>query len=768
MDDFFDDDLDDLNDNTLQELENNAIQFTQAHKSLAPSQFQDQNRLDYDYEDYEDDDLDDTVVQNALQAQPALAAQSAALTGQLPARVAHQQQQQNTWGPVPIPASRIYPNAAGSNASRPFGAAATVSRTSQQIPPRSQTPAYGQLPYPGAALPRPPPPIPSAYRASQAQRPPAAPSREIAALEAQIKDLRSKLDTKNGEIGIVRSRLEKSQTDHERELKALKVQTAEQLAKQQRAIDAAAAARQTAVTELEFTKRDLGEELSRARRQDVAGTPKKNATTKAWGVSDGFEDIEMAGSPSKGQRGRTAGAVAASVVEPPPKLLRTPTKNKRKRAIMESPVMALETHSEDVVMTDGADIQNKHWDRAFPTNQQNEPFDYMKFILNHSAARDRPLSFQFLSSFELPSRPGESLSSILLKKLSSAGDPQDPTRLPIEFCLEVIRLWDSCKKEGILAPIMELVSLVTITLQLQTVALAPYIAPSLLMVAMDSSYEVAIPRFNNPKSVEPTDESFITFRDNIDTKRILSLLYLTALGCATSEPDGGGVPPAIVEFWSSVHIHFVLMNLSRKQPAEDFVTMLQLLGTSVFPDSIGPINPDKTPEIVAQLLINRVSTHLTDTQRQDVDELGMRNIRLTVLQTLSSFARCEFGLAQLVKHDWLITRLVTLLSYCIEELYDSELPYSSSDTHALAESLQLLVTHTVLLLHLIITTLDPATVSAKLAKTVGCAQRYQLSLARLNFADDLVSDETAELAHELLELAVTSEAGEELGEFFGG
>ncbi|KAI0150753.1 hypothetical protein GGR57DRAFT_471446 [Xylariaceae sp. FL1272] len=766
MDDFFDDDLDDLNDNALQELENNAIQFTQAHKSLAPSQYQNHTELDYDYED---DDLDDTDVQNAFQAQPALSSQSAAVAGQVHARLAHQQQQQNTWGPVPIPASRIYPNAATSNVSRPLGAIATVSRTSQQIPPRSQAPAYGQLPYAGAVLPRPPPSIPSVYRSSQAQRPPAAPSsREIAALEAQIKDLKSKLDTKTGEIGIVRSRLEKSQIDHERELKALKVQTAEQLAKQQRAIDAATAAQKTAVTELEFTKRDLGEELSRARRQDVAGTPKKNAATKAWGVSDGFEDIEMAGSPSRGQRGRTTGAVAASVVEPPPKLLRTPTKNKRKRAAMESPVMALETHSEDVVMMDNADIQNKHLDQAFPAHQQHELFDYMKVILNHSRARGRPPSVQFLSSFELPSRPGESLSSILVRKLSTAGDPQDPTRLPIEFCLEVIRLWDSCKREGILAPITELVSLVSFTLQLQTVALAPYIAPSLLTVAMDSSYEVAIPRFNNPKPGEPTDASFIAFRDNIDTRQILSLLYLTALGCATSEPDGGGVSAPITEFWSSVHIHFVLMNLSRKQPAEDFITMLRLLGTSVFPNSIGPINPDKTPEIVAQLLIDRVSTHLIDTQRQDVDEMGFRNIRLTVLQTLSSFAGCKFGLAQLVKHDWLITRLVTLLSYCIEELYDSGMQYSSSDTHPLVESLQLLVTHTMLLLHLIMTTLDPTTVSAKLAKTVGCAQRYQLSLARLNFADDLVSDETAELAHELLELAVTSEAGEELGEFFGG
>ncbi|KAK5633695.1 hypothetical protein RRF57_009409 [Xylaria bambusicola] len=288
---------------------------------------------------------------------------------------------------------------------------------------------------------------------------------------------------------------------------------------------------------------------------------------------------------------------------------------------------------------------------------------------------------------------------------------------------------------------------------------------------MDACYEVAIPRFNNSVPGDPTDEAFIKFRDNIDTNKILSLLYLTVLGCATSEPVGGSILSPAVDFWNSVHIQFVLMLLNSKQPVGDFTATLRLLCTSVFPDSIGPINPDKPPEEVGRLLIDRISAHLTETPRWDIDEARLREVRLAALQTLSAFARSSLGLMQLAKHDWMIPRLVTLLSYSIDELYDGDMQYSSAAGDGPPCGLQRLVAHAMLLLHMVITAplgSNTVDVSAKLAKTTGGSQKYLISLSRLNFADDLVSEDTAELAHELLEMAVTSEAGQELGEFFNG
>ncbi|KAI0508839.1 hypothetical protein F5B22DRAFT_618925 [Xylaria bambusicola] len=783
MDDFSDDDFDALNANALQELENNAIQFTQAQKPYPrqepPPLPAPQPRQDDGY-DYEDDDLDDAVVvvQDARQPKPALSPtrdRSAQLPTRIPLQQQQQQQQQRQQPHYHHPNQQQQQQQQQQRKEtwRPNGpshATGVGPRPSQQMS-RSQNFPYSQIPRPPPPLPRPAPSIPSRYQPSQAPRPTGVSSHEIAALQAQILDLKSKLTTKDGEISIVRKRLEKSREDHERELQIIKAQTAEQLAKQERAVEAARAAKESATTELEFTRRDLREEVVRAKRHDGPGTPKKNSVAKAWGVSDGFEDVEMAGSPTKGKRGKNAGPVASSVFEPSSKLLKTPTKSKRKRPAVDSPVMALETHSDDVVMLDDVRVDEIGVVQMPPSMQGNLSFDYVRAILNHSAGFGRPLTLEYLSHFKLPSRPNESLASILLTKLSTAGDPNDPTQLPIQFCLEVIRIWDACKKEACLAPITSLVALVSFTLQLQTVALAPYIAPTLLPVAMEACYEVAIPRFNNSVPGDPTDEAFIKFRDSIDTTKILSLLYLTALGCATSEPVGGSILSPVVDFWNSVHIQFVLMLLHSKQPVGDFTATLRLLGTSVFPDSIGPINPDKEPEEVGRLLIDRISVHLTETPRWDIDEAQLREVRLAALQTLSAFARSSLGLIQLAKHQWMIPRLVTLLSCSIEELYDGDMQYSSADGDAAPCGLQRLVAHVMQLLHMVITAplgSDTVDVSAKLAKTTGGSQKYLISLSRLNFADDLVSEDTAELAHELLEMAVTSEAGQELGEFFNG
>jgi hypothetical protein len=80
------------------------------------------------------------------------------------------------------------------------------------------------------------------------------------------------------------------------------------------------------------------------------------------------------------------------------------------------------------------------------------------------------------------------------------------------------------------------------------------------------------------------------------------------------------------------------------------------------------------------------------------------------------------------------------------------------------------------LLHFLIIspqTASLANINAKLATTAGGAQRYLLTLARLNFAEeDLVYEagveaEIGEMAHELLEMAVTPDEGEGVGEVFG-
>jgi hypothetical protein len=58
------------------------------------------------------------------------------------------------------------------------------------------------------------------------------------------------------------------------------------------------------------------------------------------------------------------------------------------------------------------------------------------------------MTFDYLAGFALPSKPTDSITSILFQKLAAVGDPGDPLRQPIEFCEQVIQLWLQCHKEG--------------------------------------------------------------------------------------------------------------------------------------------------------------------------------------------------------------------------------------------------------------------------------------------------------------------------------
>ncbi|KAH7035885.1 uncharacterized protein B0I36DRAFT_239215 [Microdochium trichocladiopsis] len=754
MDDFDDDDLDSLNPLALQQLEENAIQFTQAAQARPLNT---QRSLAYD--DFEYDDLDDAVVQDDLRGTSAISPQRVPQPYAQHAPVTTPSQHA-AWGQPPAP-----PQA--SIASRPLHRAV-------------HAPAYGSSrPQPPPPAPRPAPSIPARYQATQAPvRQAASAAHELATLQAQIRDLQSRLTTKDGEIQIVRSRLEKSQQDHEREMQNMKKQSAEQLAKLQRAAEVATIAQQTAATELQFTRRDLRDELERAKTRTANGptTPKKNAAAKSWGVSDGFEDVEMANSPTRG-RAKHAGPVATMVAEP--KGLRTPTKNKRKRPAFDSPVMELEIQSDDVGAHAGNLGSGSLGDPATTAREAEPIANYLQIILNHRSSRDRPMTFDYLSGFSLPSKPSQSIASRLLECLALVGTSDEPLHLPVQFCKEVVQVWDECFKESCLAPISELVALILFTVQLNTTVIAPRIASRLLPVALNSCYEVAIPRFNHSGPGDPTDASWKNFNAHIPCTQIMSLLYLVALGCASTDQTKEGAAEPIVEFWTELQMQFMLMWLSQKHPVQDFCIGLRILCTSVFPTSIGPRSPHNSPEEVAQIVIERVSVPLIEGTRWGIEREELHEVRVLILRTLATFATTAFGYRQLVGSDWVVPRLVALLASSIDELYEGNMQYISatSEEAGPGSALQVLVNHTIFLLHAIV--MNPLSQPGRPVDTdeklrglsgplAGAPHKYVLSLARLNYSESLVSEETAELAHELLDLAVTPEQAAELSSFFDG
>ncbi|KAK0736340.1 hypothetical protein B0T21DRAFT_366747 [Apiosordaria backusii] len=865
MDDFSDDDfLDNIDESDLQKLEEDAIQLTQARNSQQPplqnriypplahqrpqhqprqpqhAQLQPQSQRQQQYYDNygldEDDDLDDTVVfeEVAQQSQPGGPKQAGAWAekslpvqqAQLSANLASTQRWNQhiplptarpAYAPPPkyppVPSSRPIPYH-GPPSQRPLPPARPPP------PPRPQhAPTHSQFVRPPVpAVPRPYP-----LQPSQAAHPTGlGPQSDIIAqLQSQLAAAQSELATAKGEALIIRSKYDKIQTERDSDIARLKKLHAETLAQHERELDEFRAKTRNVTTELQFARQDLREGLGRgkSRRKEGATTPKK--TNKTWGQADGFNNIEVLSSPSKGsaasKRRETVPAAQAATE-------RTPTKGgKRKRHVLDSPHRALEVDDSEPEPGRGTHREGMTPARIISTPNAL-PYDFLRLVLDHSALRDQPPTFDLFSRFTYPSDPSQTFSTIIFQKLSRLGDPKEPLRLLADFAELVIDLWQRCLSERYHAPVYYLASLVLYTLDLNAVAVAPNIISSLVPVCTTTCQLVALPRHHTPDGdlSNHSDPAIRQLGLDIDVTQCLALLYLAALGCAAQSYDQVGTEETpeltkhspLVRFWRTIEPEFVLRMLSAKHPERDWYGILSLLWTSVLPDSVGPIpSPVSRARVknlsqVSSETINSVSLFLNESPRWaprgSIKEL---EVRTAALRTLVIFTASPFGMVQMAKSDVAIPRLVTVLCWAIDRLYDLDggLPAThqkrtpsakgpdamqldgqeasattqppwDSDEKKLAVLLPRFIARAILLLHTLVThprTADVVNMGTKLAASHGGAQRYLLMLARLCFAeDDLVLEAgidttTGDLARELIELSVTPDEGEEMGKAFG-
>ncbi|KAL1879883.1 hypothetical protein Daus18300_001722 [Diaporthe australafricana] len=496
-----------------------------------------------------------------------------------------------------------------------------------------------------------------------------------------------------GEASIIRSKYDRSVAAHEAEVSKLKKQNAEALAKQERLVEAAVHAEKAAATELQFTRQDLREELQKSKKgrkesvESAVSTPRKNKTNSFKNIADGFDDVEVLPSPSKAQGGLKGKGKNAALAPGE----RTPSRAKRKRAAIDSPVTALEVE-DDAVMAD-ATPTTQHEAPVSGLRPQALPYDLLRLVLDHGAIHGQPLTFDLLARYSFPSDPDQSFAGIIFQKLPSLGDPHDPVRLLIDFCEMIIDLWDQCLREKYYEPIYDLVALITFILQLNTISVAPYITSTLVPVAQTTVFLLAVPRFESHDGdlAARADENIQHLVLNIDTEGTLQLMYLAALGCADSyllEPEhpldlGPDRDSPQRLYWKLMQIDFVLVMLSPKQPRDDFLGMLSLLCTSCLAGSIGPITsePDRGPAFVAQALIERISKIMHEPRSwaapgDSSGSFGYQQcvVRLAALRTLLAFAQSGLGVTQLALSDVAIPRLVNVLCGAIDALYDMDVP----------------------------------------------------------------------------------------------
>ncbi|KAL7806394.1 hypothetical protein V8C44DRAFT_339083 [Trichoderma aethiopicum] len=772
LDEFSDDGFDDLTDNVLQELENQALQSTQAqHARHAVTQ-----QFDYAWEQ-EDDDLDTTEVINDGGVAVGRPIVDKTLRQQQHQQHQHKQPQRGRPPIPPVPNPRWNPAIdAAAMAERPRMANVRSLNqpfmSSQRFPDPSQSAARPQTAQ-MAALPPP----------TQGQS-----GAMVTALQKRIRALEAELNAARGEASILRSNSTKAQQSYDEQLSRLRKLNAEQLQNKERAMEAALAAEKHANVELQFLQRDMREANDRARKKDTVAaglaTPKK--ASKTFGFADGFDDMDIAASPSKGQgRNKSAGSVAANIGE------RTPSKGKRKRPVSESPMKALDIHTGDVEMMDTKPISQPVLQQPVIVAAPTAPFDFLQLVLDHGFAQGQPPTFDILSRISFPSDPSVSFATLIFERLPLMGNPYQPMQLLVDFAEQIIILWTRCFEERFWEPIKYLVALISFTFQLNTSSVAPLIIPRLVPVAQTTIFTVAegLSRLSDATATNNDEQAVL--EQHIDTTHMLSLLYTASLACATvpTEVEDGAryTSPA---FWKLISLDFALLLLMPKQKLADTIGMLDLLATSSLPDSIGPISDEKDAESVARAVIERVSAKLMEHPRATTTPAQKRALRLAALRTLVTFARHEFGAKQLASHDNAIPRLVACLSTSIDELYDQPIPPSilpplpdamTSSSLKFVEpttsaDLYRIISQCVTLIHTLAT--DPSTanladITRKLSLSHGGSQRYLIALGRLSFAEeDLVMEagiegEVVEAAHELLEMAVTPDEGEIVSEAFG-
>jgi hypothetical protein len=450
-----------------------------------------------------------------------------------------------------------------------------------------------------------------------------------------------------------------------------------------------------------------------------------------------------------------------------------------------------------------------------------------------------------------------SFSTLIFEQLPKMGNAQDPCSLLVDFADLLIDMWQQCLSERYHFPIFYIGTLLSFTLQLHAGSVAPRIISSLIPVCTTTCRLAAMPRFNSVDGDISDHPDNLIRQLSVDCTipQTLSLLNLAAVACMSPPIDDVDSHPnkqsPQAQFWRTVDMEFVIIMLSTKQPEQWWFPMLRLLSTSVLPTSLGPMPSPissaygesnvESPELVADAIINRVSLCLVEQPRWAPLGSAMElKVRLAVLNTLVLFAASPFCFRQIARSDVAIQRLVTVLCWAIDQLYDVDpaLPIQrpghkplarddcrlkesfvtakesgdslDEDTFmeldkayeqdaredefkAMLEGLEIeddddsrgqhtpallcrIVSQAVLLLHAFATdprTADVVDMTKQLATSSGGSQRYLLTLARLSFAEeDLVLEagidaETVERAHALLEMAVTPDEGEEMGDLFG-
>lgn len=520
----------------------------------------------------------------------------------------------------------------------------------------------------------------------------------IAALEANQERLqraeqeaRALAQAKQGEIQIVRAKLDTSAKTFENQLAALQQQHREEVSRQKAELEAGRREREQMETDHRFLQHDLAREAERLKRLDghakarsvVAAPNGRTETPKKLkriirGMGDGFDDAEIRmASPSR-SRDRSADQTPKAGL-------------KRKRTAADSPVpialghgtqlRSAPAHEDSAPLTTSFDTTAV----ADDGSQVDEKFEYFRMLLNHRPYEGHERTLEAFAKVPLPSRPETTFGAAFTDAIAihDSPDVEDYARLVATTLLD---FWSICLKEKQFRPFYMILAMLrhvltgqraSVTCGLLTKAI-PLCVALIDLIAVDTARESLYGATTISINDENEKHSRIEDVDELEADEVVEFLgYL----CDTAALD----PEHCLVFWRHMELHFIMILLQPSQPIFYITTMLRMLRTSALDASFamisgctGTADDSDAPQqqrADENMLIGRLTTLLfeplvppaAEPPYSQLEETELRREILEVLVRLC--AAGDHGGRLLVQHRSVIGRLVRFLDAQVSALY---------------------------------------------------------------------------------------------------
>lgn len=646
--------------------------------------------------------------------------------------------------------------------------------------------------------------------------------REKADLQKSLDVAQNELFTAKGEITVVRSKNVSDQKAADRHMAALKAQMQEELSKQAAVLKS----KDAAVTELRtnnnFLKHELSEQTRRAqalqRQSNQVTAPSRNNSiinsprrTSKNHLQDGFsvedDDGIMLNSPTRG---------ASPVASPTTRRISkpfTPTKKRKHPTAAENDSRNLPIRLSQPHKDEQATVENVDQDELEPEvdYQKEDNLSLLKSVLAFCPEKKSNTIVESLVQFHFPTDQSRPLSSLLLAETSSLNTERFASDLFEIFANLLVRCW----KEQYYAPSLVLLRSLDCILDHEP------------MLLDSSSIDLIVPvvsdllQINGKVRWTCADRNQIWDEQNpkpqivkeVDVAACLNTLITVA---ALVMDDN----QLIKQFWSLMAPEVVLLMLAPCQPIPDLGLMLELVSTSILPETFGCISaPEDQPQMEVYVVDKlcyllwdppkvimkhtqdwlarqrekrqphhrRRRIHVKPAAEPEEPELTRTqicNFRMKVLDVLAKVAvtslphphndgiESHHGTTLILFHPAAIARLTRLIDDEVRNLYFAS--EEMAPLHAALINRSIAILHHLLLSPQAISKDSKFDLQKSLKAVLAGGHRFRVAMSRITFRegvagaiDEAITDDTVLRANEILEEYITPDEAVQLLEAFG-